>query len=397
MPFRLVMVIGGLQAGGAERVISIMANYWADAGWDIHLITLDGSNERPFYWISAAVTHHPLDLSQPLGNPLVGTVRMGWRVHSLRAAIQQVSPDAVLSFNDVTNVITVLATRTLRVPVIVAERSDPHMHLLKNPWCMLRPWAYRRATCVVAQTQHALDYFPRAIRLRGTVIPNPVVTPVAVAGPQPLVGRKGLGKVVLGMGRLGKEKGFDYLIQAFADVSTRHPEWILEIWGEGKERGHLESMVSALGFHGRIRLPGVTKYPAAQMRRADLFVLSSRYEGFPNVLCEAMACGLPVISFDCHSGPSTIIRDGVDGVLCPPTRIEALASAMDRLMSTEAERNRLAEAAPQVVQRFGISTIMSQWTELVAKQPPKMQARALSLPHRERKRSLPESVRPNIP
>jgi GalNAc-alpha-(1->4)-GalNAc-alpha-(1->3)-diNAcBac-PP-undecaprenol alpha-1,4-N-acetyl-D-galactosaminyltransferase len=342
-----------------------MANYWAAAGWDIHLITLAGADVPSFYELKSGVVRHGLDVSGRLGDPVTGAIRMGWRIRRLRAAIERASADAVLSFNDETNVITLLATRKLCVPVIVSERSDPHAQPLNNPWRTLRPWVYRRATCVVAQTQHALDFFSDAIRRRGKVIPNPVVTERAGAGRQLLANRHESGKVLLGMGRLSREKGFDYLIEAFATVAAKHPDWTLEIWGEGNERGHLESMVSALGLGGRVRLPGVTPDPADKMRRADLFVLSSRHEGFPNVLCEAMACGLPVISFDCHSGPAEIIRDGVDGVLCPPACSDALAAAMTRLMSSEAERNRLAAAATHGVQRFSLTTVMRTWTELI--------------------------------
>jgi len=360
------MVINALRPGGAERVMSIMANYWSDAGWHIHLITLDGASEPPFYPLSAAIIHHRVDLSQPLGNPMVGIFRMSSRIHLLRAAIKQASPDVVLSFNDLTNVITVLAARTMRAPVIVGERSDPHMHALKNPWRMLRPWAYRRATCVVAQTQHALDYFSASIRSRGRVIRNPVIDQAGAASSHMRRNCRRPSKVLMGMGRLSKEKGFDYLIQAFARVAAEHPNWTLEIWGDGKEREHLESMINGMGLEGRVRMPGVTKEPADAMLGADLFVLSSRYEGFPNVLCEAMACGRPVISFDCPSGPSEIIRNGVDGVLCPPEDVESLAATMSYLMSSEAERTRLAAAAPLVIQRFGLATVMSQWTALVA-------------------------------
>jgi glycosyltransferase involved in cell wall biosynthesis len=363
MSFRLVMVISGLQAGGAERVMSSLANYWADVGWDVHLMTLDGTDVLPFYSLDPRVTHHRLDVSQRASNLLSGTIHIGCKIHRLRAAIRRVSAEVVISFLDDVNIITVLATRRLQLPVIVCVRTDPRAYRLRYPWRLLRPWAYRRATCVVAQTQAALDYFSASIRRGGSVIPNPVV-PVPEFARHHYGTCSGRGRVVLAMGRLQREKGFDCLIEAFAKIAGTHSDWTLEIWGEGRERQQLEMMIGQFGLQGRIRLPGLTRDPAEKMRRADLFILSSRYEGFPNVLCEAMASGLPVIAADCRSGPSDIVRDGVDGVLVPPENSHALARAMDRLMSNDAERTRLASAATEVLHRFSLSVVMSEWTEL---------------------------------
>src|SRR5262249_25449025 len=153
-------------------------------------------------------------------------------------------------------------------------------------------------------------------------------------------------------GRLVPSKGFDVLIDSFSRIAARHQEWNLVIAGKGPEQTALDAQVRRLGLGGRVKLAGWFADPSEALGSAGLFVMSSRYEGFPNALLEAMAAGLPVISFDCDSGPSEIIRDNVDGVLVPAGDVALLERAMERLMSDETERRRLGECARDVVRRF---------------------------------------------
>jgi len=156
------------------------------------------------------------------------------------------------------------------------------------------------------------------------------------------------------------------LIQAFARCAASRDSWSLSILGEGRERRNLEILATDLGIADRVSIPGEVRDPGSILRGMDLFVLPSRWEGFPNALLEAMACGLAVIAVDCPSGPRDIIRDGMDGVLVPPNDVDALVAAMDRLMADHAERQRLGVNAVGVVERFGLERIMNMWDEVVA-------------------------------
>jgi glycosyltransferase involved in cell wall biosynthesis len=158
-----------------------------------------------------------------------------------------------------------------------------------------------------------------------------------------------------------RQKGFDLLLQAFALCLERHPSWTLSLFGEGTEHQQLCALAGRLGLERQVRFEPVTSEPEKVMRESDLFVLSSRYEGFPMVLLEAMASGLPVISFDCLSGPREIIRDEIDGILVPPEDVKALAAAMDRLMGDNEERRRLGARAVEITQRFGLSQVTAMW------------------------------------
>jgi GalNAc-alpha-(1->4)-GalNAc-alpha-(1->3)-diNAcBac-PP-undecaprenol alpha-1,4-N-acetyl-D-galactosaminyltransferase len=381
---KITLVIASLGGGGAERVASGMANYWADRGLEISLLTMCGSPYSSSFDLHPKVLRHDLGAkpycrSMPdqrslrlLLEALKGCSQAELsafipdfnRILALREAIVSLRSEAVISFMDVTNIRTLLATRGLGLPVIISEHCDPYHNHLGEAWEGLRRRSYPQAKCLTVLTEEAAPYFSGLMDGRVRVMPNPVATAFRLAHNETGT-RGGRGRTLLAMGRLAYEKGFDLLLQAFALIAKGQPDWCLQIWGEGELRSQLEQCASALGLTGRVQFGGFTKRPFEVMRQADLFVVPSRCEGFSNVLAEAMACGLPVVSFDCPSGPRHIVRDGIDGVLVPPQDVRALAATLERLMADEAERRRLAANAPKAVERFGIEKVMNAWEQLV--------------------------------
>jgi len=356
---KLLLVTYSLsQPGGAERVLSIMANFWSRMGWRITVLTLD--REESFYPLADTVTLCGLDVAAP-SKGFVNAAANTWkRVRGLRRAIKDAQPDAVIALMSVTNVLTLLATQGLNIPVIVSERNNPAQLRVGAVWNFLRNWTYPHSHKVVLQSEQIVGQFSSTIKKKVTVIPNPVPAPDIEFVP---VERRH--NTILAMGSLTQQKGFDLLLQAFALVATRHPQWRLQIWGEGSLRSELEALRDELGLQRQAAFCGRTRKPFEEMRHASLFVLSSRYEGFPNALCEAMACGLPAISFDCVSGPRDIVRHGVDGLLVPPEDVDALAEAMNRLIENEEERRQFSAKAPEVVERFSVDEVMSLWEALL--------------------------------
>src|ERR1044071_1449514 len=382
---KITLVIASLSGGGAERVASVMANYWAERGREISLLTMCGSPLSSHFDLHPKVLRHDLGIkpicrSMPdqrslslLLGMLKGCSQAEWnafipdfsRILAIREAIVNLNPETIISFIDVTNIRTLLATQGLGLPVIISEHCDPYHNNLGAGWEGLRQISYPQAKYLTVLTEEAAPYFSGFMDGRVRVMPNPIPEAARLAHDEPETRHK-TGRTLLAMGRLAYEKGFDLLLQAFALIAKRQPRWCLQIWGEGPVRSELEHCASALGLRERVQFGGFTKYPFKVMRQADLFVVPSRCEGFSNVLAEAMACGLAVVSFDCPSGPRHIVRDGIDGRLVPPPDVPAMAATLERLMEDEQERQRLAVNALKSVERFGIERVMNLWEQLVA-------------------------------
>lgn len=390
---RTTFVISSLGGGGAERVVTNMANYWASRARATTVLTVSHGPRPPAYALHPQVVHRDVGFSRASYRPVPDTreLRKLLEVYhtysppeqsvflsdlnliaALRHALAATRPDIVLSFMDITNVRVLLAAHGLGLPVIVSERCDPYDNFLGAGRELLRWRLYPTAAHLTALNPDVLRHFAPMVGARGRVIPNPVLRPEGLPDGQAgdfreePGGRRETGRrTVVSMGRLAYEKGFDLLVYAFASVAARHPAWDLQVFGEGPLRSELETLAHQLGLSERVSFPGFTSRPDAALRRSDLFVLPSRSEGFGNVLSEAMACGLPVVSFDCPSGPRHIIREGVDGLLVPPRNVPALAAALERLLGDDAERARLAANAPDVLERFGLEKVMAMWEQLL--------------------------------
>ena len=345
-------------------MLSALASTWAEQGNEVTLVVFD-DNEAPAYTLHPSVVLRSMGVpNKQAQNPLHALYRNTKRVRLLRRFIRRANPDLVISFLDFPNIITLLATRGLKIPVIVSERTNPHHVELKSVWKFLRRKLYPRAAALVCPTNALAAIFRQEMKMEAYSIPNPVELPATLHTECSDSSKNGL--TVTAMGRLAPEKGFDLLLEAFASIAARHSHWSLKIIGAGPLLGKLEAQADSLALQGRVNFVGAMTDPFPVLRTADLFILSSHFEGFPNALAEAMACGLPVISFDCPTGPADIIRHGVDGLLVPPEDVPALAEAMDYLMSNRTEREKLASRAPDVLQRFSLERVLAMWEKVFA-------------------------------
>ena len=356
----LSLVIHSLACGGAERVFSRLASHWAGAGHTVTVFTLAGPEIPPFFPLHERVRVVPLALATPSRSLLSRAANAWKRIRRLRKEFFSAQTDVAVSFMNTTNILAVRAAKG-RIPVLVSERSDPARLAMGRLGDLARNRAYARAARVVTPTQWIGDWFPEPVRRKVTVIPNPVSPcpppePAPPGAPPPYIAA---------MGSLRPVKGFSFLLRAFATLHKEFSNWSLLILGEGPQRDELESLAHTLEIRDRVHLPGRVDNPAPHLLQAELFVLPSLSEGFPNSLCEAMACGLPAVASDCRSGPAEIIRDGHDGLLVPPGDETALAQSLAALMRDKTQRETMGRNAAEISQRFNETTILTAWDTLI--------------------------------
>ena len=355
---RISFVLAGLGAGGAERVVSLIASEWAAKGHDLEIVTFEPDDASSYHTLDGRVRITRLGLPPSSKGAARGILHAARRIWRLRQAFRRSRPELVVSFLTKINVLTLVATLGMTVPVIVSERNNPRRQASHPFWNWLLAFLYPLADAIVMQTTESRECLPPALRARAIVIPNPIRVPTIAAPSSSEI------KTLVAVGRLDRQKGFDLLIEAFSRIAPNHPGWRLVIWGEGPEKAALQGQIASADLSDRVRLPGLTEVPQAWISDATAFVLSSRYEGFPNALGEALAAGLPAAAFNCPYGTADLMRDGINGLLVPDGDIQALAEALDRLMSDERLRQRLGSAARQSALRFAPDRIIASWWDV---------------------------------
>ncbi len=355
---KLTLISSSLDVGGVARSISMLANYWAGNGWQITILTFDDGLSQPFYDLDPQIDILPLGI-QGLETKNIRSIGTNLRrISRLRKSIIASRPDLVISFVNTTNILTLLACWGLKIPTIVTENLYPTFGGLNKICRYLQKLIYRHADLIVVQTHSALSFFPASEGYHTAVLPNPIEIPASDII-QSRINTDD--RYLLAVGKLIPQKGFDLLIKAFAQITDLHPDWNLTIIGEGEMRFELETLCSQLKLKDVVSLPGNVQNIDAYFHKADVFALTSRFEGFPLALGEAMACGVPVIATDCQSGPREMIHDGIDGILVVPENIDALAAGLDLLMSDPEKRQYLSHYAPRIINRFGLNRATGMW------------------------------------
>lgn len=345
---KILFTIPTLQAGGAERVLVNLLNYWAQRqDLELFLLVHDRKDQKSFYALDSNIrviyTGH-----------WRGCKRL-FLLFSTSYHIYKINPDVTIGFILWNNILTAIAARIIRIPSIVSERNT--LHVVQNFFVKnLRDFAYSFSARIVVQTDRAKVMFSKRLQEKTYVIANPVTVPSTV------INYKSTN--IVAMGRLTNQKGFDLLIDAFSLLAKENPQWALTIWGEGEDRTALEEQIQRKGLTEKILLPGYAQEGIFnELSKASIFALTSRFEGMPNALCEAMGLGLAVVATDCLTGPRELIDDKKDGFLVPVDDIEALVKALKTLIQDESLRKEFGQRAAEKMKRYDIKIIAALWEQ----------------------------------
>ncbi|WP_195921505.1 MULTISPECIES: glycosyltransferase family 4 protein [Erysipelotrichales] len=349
---RIVFFDGTLMQGGAERVISILSKSMIKEKYNVTILLY--YNEEIFYKLDPNVKVVSVFKNTGSDNILIN---IKWIRQFLKS-----NADIILSFLAPFNMLAIAADFGLKIPIIVADRNDPR----KIPSSFLlrkaRDFLYLLADGVVIQTTHNRDYFSKYIQRKSAVIYNPIS----------LNDKKGIAtktvkkKRIVSVGRLMKQKNQLLLLRAFKKVVSMRPGYKLTIYGEGPERPFLEKYILENHLEESVDLPGSVKNVHECIANAEIFVMSSNFEGMPNALIEAMCLGLPSISTKV-SGATDLIQDGVNGDLVDLNDEQALADKMIRLIDDDNRRKTYAFNAIELNELLNTETIVKQWIEYINK------------------------------
>jgi glycosyltransferase involved in cell wall biosynthesis len=337
-------------SGGTERVTAIIANELIRRNYEIGIVSIVGAGESPFFEINSNVKCYYAGKKKD--NRIFPYKDLA-RYFFLRKLFKKEKPDII--------VIVDAGRSFLKIPASKGYTTITWEHFNVNTnWHLLHPisrWiAAKFSDIIVTLTKQDAENYKKKFGAKNTLcIPNPVTIITDEK-------TKLTEKVVLAVGRYSYQKGFDLLLDAWNEVNNNG--WKLRIVGSGGMESILKEIIDIYDLHDSVELLPITKNIVDHYKNASIYVMSSRHEGLPLVLIEAMSMGLPIISFDCETGPRDIIENNITGVLVPPLDVNQLATELETLIMDENKRNLFSSNALRLVKKFEISEIVDSWEKL---------------------------------
>ena len=350
---RIAFIIGSLTGGGAERVVSMLANEYAERDHDVSIISI--ASDKVTYDLSEKV-----NLLFCINQYSLPGVSFARRVNDIRKTLQCYRPDVVLSFTVAVNIYSILASVGQTWRLIICERNDPNFDPQSKILRLLRRIAYGFADGYVFQTIGERDFFSTKIRKKSWVIPNPINSSIKES-------YKGdRQKRFVTAVRLEPQKNLKLAIDAFSEFHEKHNNFTFDIYGDGNQYEYLQRYISEKNLKDSVNLRGRSNTLYKDIENAYAFVLSSDYEGMSNSMLEAMALGLPVISTDYPSGGARmVINSGTNGILVPVRDKNRLVEAMGLLADDMDMARRMGEKAEKIRKELSVKRVLSLWDECI--------------------------------
>lgn len=356
---KILIVVNNLAGGGAEKVAVDLANYFNSKN-DVAILTLSDKPDK--FIIDPSIKREKINLKLESKNYLSALITNFSRIYKLRKAILNNSPDIVISFMNRTNIRVLLSLLFTNINVIITEHNYPRLNKMNIFWEFLRKITYKRAKYLVSVSKGISECFKYLPSSRCKVIYNPV----EVKFNKEKVGHFDFSKNnITAMGRLVHVKGFDLLIKAFAEIAKEYPGWNLNIIGNGSDYTKLEKLINDNDIASQVHLLGFQSEPHQIIKDSDIFVLSSRNEGFGNVIIEAMMCGTPVVATNCPVGPKEIIVDNETGILVENENVDSIKSGLEKLIVDEKLRTIISQKATDNLYKFSSDLAFEKWNQLI--------------------------------
>lgn len=348
---KVCFLINCLNPGGAERTVAYLSNYIVNNGADVDIVLF---GDRGFYYLDDKIKIHHISQAYKSKNILHRLIMILKRFKKFKNYIRINKPDIV--FCMLYKLMIYALPHKKRVSIIISERGNPH-YLKSHFRKVIRKILFKKADGIVFQTERAKNFYRDIIKDKGIVIPNAIGNEYVYKVP---IIEKRVNKIV-SVGRLFKVKDYPTLLKAFKQISDKHQDYELVIYGQGPEDKELKEFSQDLGIGEKVFFMGAQ--PDALLKIADskCYVLSSISEGMPNSLMEAMAIGLPCVSTDCPNGPAELIEDGVNGLLVPVGDENAMAKAILKMIEDEEFANKCGENAKKIKETHSVDYIAEQY------------------------------------
>ena len=354
---KIMINITGLRKGGAERVVSVLANKLIKK-YDIDILV---QSAIPIdYDIDKKV--QILSLSKQRKKSVI--IRNFQRLVNTKKIIKREKPDIIVTFLPTPSYrVLFFKNKIKNIPIIVADRNDPKQEYKSFIDKILMKWLYKRSDGFVFQTKEQQQFFTEKIKEKSTIIYNPIKDEFIDNDSEMYVDKE---KTIISVGRLTSQKNQKILIDAFSKIVQKYPDYRLKIFGKGELEETLKKQIKELNMESKVELCGVSDNIKEELRKAEIFVLPSDYEGMPNALIEAMAVGLPVISTDCPCGGSReLITDRVNGILIPVNSIENIEKNIELLIEDKELALQLGNEAKRIKDILNADKIVKQWEEYI--------------------------------